>query len=419
MLPKHIQTVRRFRLRYAVAIVAGCLTTVLVFHAGEGYFGYDEFGRINRSIDEQNRVTDYSYDEAGNIIGIRTTVTGTAPAITSVTPSSLRRGESVTIQVVGQNLLSTLVSTSDPQLRLNGLQNMQNTDTQMTFTLIADSDAILGAQQLTFSNNGGTTTAVVTVNPLLPAAYIAPGPVAVPPDSTPRQFRIRLSNADNVAHDFSFSVTDVTVATVPANVTIPAGATEAVVTVTGLKLGQTAFTFGSSEIPAQTQQLYVTNDYQAVYKTHAQPLGVVLQAPPATSQTIDLSPVISPVVGVLISKPATPASPVSVTPVVSPMVGVTLGSSVTGLDPNLASASTTFVLTIYGVELQGATAVQFVPNTDITADMPLIAADGRSLTVNVSIASTASQTQREVRVLAGTEQLPASSGWSMLFRVTP
>jgi YD repeat-containing protein len=289
VLPKIIQTIRRSRLRYVVASVAFCLSAALAAHAGEGYFGYDEFGRISRSIDEQNRVTDYSYDPAGNIIGIQTNVPALAPTITSLTPDNLRRGESKVIQVVGQNLLSTQISTSDPRLRLSGLQNMQNTDTQMTFTLTAESDAVTGVQQLIFSNNGGTATAGITVNPLLPTGQIAPGPVAVPPDSTPRQFRIQISHADTIAHDFSLSVTDATVATVPATVTIPAGATEAFVTITGLKLGQTAFTFASNAMGTQTQQLYVTNDYQEVYKTYARPVGIVLQEPPALPQTTSLA----------------------------------------------------------------------------------------------------------------------------------
>jgi hypothetical protein len=361
----------------------------------------------------------------------------------------------------------------------------------MTFTLTVENDAVMGAQQLTFSNNGGTTTASVTVNPLLPTAHIAPGPIAVPPDSVARQFRIRLSNADNVAHDFSLSVTDATVATVPATATILAGATEAVVTFTGLKLGQTALTLASNDIGAQTQQLYVTNEYQEIYKTYTRPLGVVLQEPPVPPQTTDLgpivspvlgvtipelpeqtppvsvapivspvlgvvipeppeqtppvsvAPIVSPVLGVTIPEPPEQTTPISVTPIVSPvlglvvqepppdptstavsplvspMVGLTLGSSVTGINPNTASVGTNFVLTIYGVELQGATGIQFVPDTDVTTDTPVIAIDGNSLTVNVSLASTAPQTQREVRVLAGTEQLPASNGWSMLLQVTP
>jgi YD repeat-containing protein len=431
-------------LRCAVSILAVCLTTALVAYAGEGYFGYDEFGRINRSFDEQNRVTDYSYDEAGNIVGIRTTVSGTAPTITSITPNSLRRGESKVIQVTGTNLLGVNISSPDPGLVVSNVGTMQSTDTQVTFTLTANADAIRGTQQLTFANSAGSTTAPVTINPVLPTIYTMPGPLAAPPDSVERQFMVRLSNADNVTHSFTVTVADSTIATIAATTaTIPAGAMEAQIAITGLKTGQTAITFDSDTLDQTTFIAYVTTEYQEMNKARSALVGVVVQEVPPPTPSVTYSPMSAPHVGVLIEEPAQASAPATYSPIVAPIVGVTvqeissdpapssvsslmapfvgvaLGGVVTNMTPTSASAGQTVTLSVGGNALGNATAVRFLPDTSVTPGIPSIAPDGTSLIVEVVIAADAPQTVRRVKVLAGTEELPTSDESITQFQIAP
>lgn len=424
------------------AVLAACLTTALAY-AGEGYFGYDESGRVIRSIDEQNRVTDYRYDEAGNIIGIRTNIPEFAPTVTSLAPDALRRGESKVIQAAGTNLLGVTISSSDSGLVVSNVGTMQSTDTQVSFTLTATAGAILGAQQLTFSTSAGSTTAGVTVNPALPTVYTMPGPLAVPPDSVQRPFTLRLSNADNIPHSLTISVADPTVATVAATtVTIPAGALEAQIPITGLKAGQTAITFDSATLGTTTFIAYVTTEYQEMNKARSALVDVVVQESPLPA-SVTYSPLSAAHVGIVVAEPAAPPAPVTIAPIVAPLVGVSvqeapadapstsvtsltgplvgvaLGGVVTSMAPKSASVGQTVTLTIGGHALGEATAVDLVPDTGATPGVPTVAPDGTSLTVDIVIAADAPQTIRRVKILAGTGELPVSDESITQFQIAP
>lgn len=430
-------------LRYSVSILAACLTAALA-HAGEGYFGYDEFGRINRSIDEQNRVTDYTYDAAGNITGIRTNIPALAPTVTNLAPDALRRGESKVIQVTGTNLLGVGISSPDPGLVVSNVGTMQSTDTQVSFTLTATSDALLGTQQISFSSSAGSASTAVTVNPGLPSVYTMPGPLAVPPDSVQRSFTLRLSNVDNIPHAFTISVADPTVASVATTTAaIPSGTLEEQVLITGLKAGQTAITFDSATLGSTTFIAYVTTEYQEMNKARSALVGVVVQESPSPPATVTYSPISAAHVGVVVAEPATPPAPTSVTPIVAPLVGVSveetpaepasmsvaslsgplvgvaLGGVVTSMTPKSASVGQTVTLTIGGHALGGATMVQFLPDTGITPGVPVVALDGASLTVEVVIAVDAPLTVRRVKVLAGSEEISTSDESTTQFQIAP
>ncbi len=395
MLPKTLLTRRGSVRRAAVSVLLACLTAASSSFGGESYFGYDESGRIIRSIDEQNRVTDYSYDPAGNIIGIRTATPTLAPTITSLTPDALRRGESKVIQVTGTQLLGVNISSADPGLMISNVGTMQSTDTQVSFTLTATVNAVLGTQQLTFTNSAGSTNAPITVNPTLPTTYTLPGPLAVPPDSLERQFTLRLSNVDTVAHSLTITAADPTVATVGGTATIPAGASETQIPITGLKVGQTAITFESTTLGTNTFIAYVTSEYQEMNKAHARSVGVVV-----------------------LEEPSAPA-PVSVTPLAASSVGIAVGSVVIGLNPISASVGQVISLTVYGSELHNVTEVRFSPATGLSVGAPVIAPDGSSLVVQVSVAADAPKTMRTVEAFAGATPLPTSDGWSSMLWITP
>lgn len=416
MLTKRLPRLRTSMLRYSVSILAACLTAALAY-AGEGYFGYDEFGRILRSIDEQSRATEYSYDPAGNITGIRTGLPAPAPTISTVTPNNLRRSESRVMKVTGANLLGVSITSTDSGLHIDK-DARYSTDTSVTFTLTATAVAIIGQTALTFTTKAGSTQALVTVNPAMPSVITAPAPLAVPPDSVTRQFALRLSHADTIPHSLMLSVADPTLAMASSTVSIPAGATEASVQITGLKAGETLVTMASNTLGTSVTYAYVANDYAEMNKSRAKPLGIVVQEP-ATTVATSITPFAAPLLGVLKQEPVAAPASVTISPMVAASVGVALGGVVTGMTPNTAAVGQTFALTVNGVDLHNVTAVQFSANTGITVYPPVIASDGRSLSVNVSIAADAPQMLRQVQVIAGSALLPTSPESLTQFRVTP
>jgi len=128
------------------------------------------------------------------------------------------------------------------------------------------------------------------------------------------------------------------------------------------------------------------------------------------------TPIASAILGVV--KETTTTPPSQSLGLFSSALGVSVGGVATGIDPTAKPIGESFTLTVQGFELQGVTAVQFSPNTGITVGAPTVAADGRSLTVPVTLAVDAPQTLRTVRVLAGTASITFSNPAAALFRVT-
>ncbi|MFA7239233.1 MAG: RHS repeat domain-containing protein [Sulfuricellaceae bacterium] len=144
---------------------------------------------------------------------------------------------------------------------------------------------------------------------------------------------------------------------------------------------------------------------------------------PANTFTVTLqsgqtfAPVASSLLGVSL---ATSVAPISV-PVLatSPSVGVTLGKAVSGMNPKVGIIGSSITLTLQGSDLNGASSVQFAPTTGITAGTPRVAADGKSLTVDLTIAVDAPQTLRAITVWADGARVPAAQGGDRFFVSAP
>src|SRR5690349_13711485 len=67
---------------------------------------YDALGRLVKVVDTSGNVATYNYDAVGNLLSItRSTLSTTAPAILSFSPTQGPVGQTVTIQ--GQNFATT------------------------------------------------------------------------------------------------------------------------------------------------------------------------------------------------------------------------------------------------------------------------------------------------------------------------
>lgn len=129
------------------------------------------------------------------------------------------------------------------------------------------------------------------------------------------------------------------------------------------------------------------------------------------------TPIAAPLLG-LVLEAASPPPPTSTLGLGAPQLGVTLGSVVTGIVPSAGSIGDTLTLTISGTGLHEVTTVEPVPATGIVAGPPAVAADGRSLTLSLTLAADAPQSLRTLLVKAGTATLPAAPSSANQFRVT-
>lgn len=230
----------------SVALLLAAFTCVAL--AAQERYDYDALGRLIRVIDEQGRVTEYVYDAAGNLLQVITGGTAQAPVVTSISPNSIRRGETKLIQITGSGLTGAHVSTSDPGLDITGLQTSA---TQITFSLTATLGAALGTQLISISNAAGTTSASITVNLVLPKLAASPSPVAVAVEGPARSVSVTLSSADSIDHEVSLAMANPGIATVtPSSLTFIAGETQKTVTITGLSVGTTTMNLTSTTLAA-------------------------------------------------------------------------------------------------------------------------------------------------------------------------
>ncbi|GAB6043528.1 hypothetical protein [Endothiovibrio diazotrophicus] len=101
-------------------------------------------------------------------------------------------------------------------------------------------------------------------------------------------------------------------------------------------------------------------------------------------------------------------------------LGLVYGGAITAIAPARAIIGTTLTLTIEGSGLGEAAAVALHPADGITTGTPTVAADGRTLTVALTLAADAPTTVRTVRVTtAGGAALPPATPGATQFLVTP
>jgi len=345
-----------------------------LLQAGQERYDYDALGRLVRVIDEQGRVTEYVYDAAGNLLQVVTSAQSEAPVISSIQPSDLRRGEAKQFQITGTGLTNARLSASDPNLEISGLSVSA---LKLTFTVSAGLAAALGSQSLTVSNAAGSAATSITVNPALPKFAVEPVPLAIPPDNQPHPFTVRLSNADTIDHVIALSLSNQNASVTPAQLTFPAGQTTAQATIAGVTAGQTTLTLTSPTLGSSLVPIYITGEFRGLDTSYAAPVGVVIQSSTHTSRDVG--------------------------PIVSRSVGVVVGGAVTAVTPNrLVIGGGPATLTVSGVGLGAAASLVVTPSDGLTLGAMTVASDGTSVSVPVSVSTSAPLGVRRVIVSSST-----------------
>ena len=283
----------RLALRVLAVVVAMSGGAAL---AGTERYDYDALGRLVRAIDEQGRVTEYVYDPAGNILRVIVSGAGSAvpPAVTSISPGSIRRGETRSFVITGTGLTGARLSTTDPALEISALQTSA---TRITFDLTVLASAPLGAHVFSLANAVGSASVQVSVNPVLPVLGLSPQPpVALVLGGAPRNFTVTLSSADNIDHVVSVASANPAVVTVsPPSITFVAGQTEATISITPQSLGNTTIDLTVATLAAASFPAGVGAALVGEAVTVTRPLSVHLRAPTAGAPAGNAMNVTNPV----------------------------------------------------------------------------------------------------------------------------
>jgi len=143
----------------------------------------------------------------------------------------------------------------------------------------------------------------------------------------------------------------------------------------------------SSDTPSAANTFTVTTEAGATYSPLlSRPIGVLVSyPPPAPERNYTYGPVRSLEVGVLVESPApSDTRNVSYNPVLSRPVGVAVGAVVTAMTPAAIEPGATAELTIHGAGLDRIDSVLIQPAAGFTIGTPHPAADGLSLTVDIT-----------------------------------
>ena len=337
--------------------------------AAEQTYDYDALGRLVRSTGGGN-VVEYRYDAAGNLLEVSGNLPVTPPTVSTVTPDSLRRGQSAQITLTGDGLGYASVTSPSSALTLSGVSAQPSA---IAFNLSVADDAPLGAQTFTVSSSAGSANFAVTVNPKLPVLLVAPVPLAVAPDSVPRSFIITLSNPDTVAHTVNLATSNPAIATVsPASLSVAPGQTSVLASIAGVLGGSTTLSLTSPTLQTVQVPVFVTAEFAGINTSHAPLLGVVLETPPGppATQTVQLG--------------------------ASADVGVVIGGHIRDIAPRAAPRGVSLTLTVFGKGLETASTVSVSPADGVTLGTLTAAPDGLSATLPVTVADTAPATLRQI-----------------------
>lgn len=337
--------------------------------AAEQRYDYDATGRLVRAVGN-GQSTDYVYDPAGNLLQVTGGVAA-SPVIATVTPSPIRRGQTVTVTLTGSGLSFASVTPPSVHFSVSG-QKVQ--PSSIEFVLAVATDAPLGAQAFTVANAAGSAVANIGIDPQLPVLSVAPQPLAIPPDNVPRPFNLTLSNADSVPHTLNFAMSPPSLAAIaPTSVVVNPGTTSLQPTIAGKVGGTGTLTISSPTLATIQVPVFVTAEFSGINTSHAANVGVVKEAPPAPPPTqnallrglSDLSVVVG-----------------------GHLLRVSPDAVVRGAGP--------VTLTLFGKGLEQVQNASIQPSAGITLSGYTAAPDGLSATLTIDVAANAAPTLRQL-----------------------
>jgi hypothetical protein len=413
------------------------------------------------------RVVEFEYDGAGNIVRIITREQSDPPVISPLNPSFINQGQSRTITVNGSNLLGVEVSTDAPGLSIVAVDADES---GISFQLTADSQAAIGNAIIRFTNGIGEVEQSIFVAEAGPVISTSPNPMTIglsPPTNT---VTLNFSEPRPENETYTLTTSNNSVAdTVASSFTILAGQSQVDIALDGVAFGSTnlnieltakffAYSFPvfvgksyaelAAEFPDMLQRnlfaasvgVVLQDGTQFAPGTVSQVVGVVLQdgthfVPGTVSQVVGVEVgrlsgiTLDPVgvfygdglVGSLTARPVGVNVSDAVDLVYSPIVGAVYGTLFDALQPTMvatdSTVDSTVDLTVTGLNLNEVIDFTFTPDADITLEGFTVNPEGTQLTLTLTIDSLATLGQRTVSVQDGSGAVPTLSGQPLVIEL--
>lgn len=399
-----------------------------------------------QAFPDVQRVTEYDYDTAGNIVGIRTVQNVGPPQVNSLQPAYIHINSRVTVTATGINLNLAEVTTADSGLTIS---NVSATEYQVVFSIQADESAVVGPATLNFTTRLGTDPELFTVAEKTPVISTDPNPIVLKPDNQLVEVSLLFESSFETDQVYDIATTNPSIASVvEESITLLAGEREASVHLKGLALGSTALEINQlANNLALGIPVIVTEDRlpAGVYAFYSTPVGVtVTVAQESNSSAWFLSRPVGVVsftgqyaisdawfltrsVGVV---SFTGQYPISDGPFLSRLTGVTafldegevadglyiahpagvlLGIVADQVTPSSVPRGSSLTLILSGNELHSVTAASFIPADGITITGGLsFSPDGGQLDIPVSIGSSAPTGPRAISLTTPQGEVLAS-----------
>ena len=319
------------------------------------------------------------------------------PKLTSLSPTEVfaNRGDQP-LQLVGQNFQQTSV------VELDGTPLATTVPSATGAAAVLPNQTTIGNREIRVRTpnalvaGGFQLSNALPLKVVQPAASLSPATVSMFQGNTKVMTLTLPFAAPAGGLEFSLSSSAPLIAGVQATVTVLAGTTSAQFDIRGAGIGAAVVT--ASRTGWTNVQVPVT----------------VVDPP----RRVDFTPIVSPLVGVQIGPVASVAG--STPTYLARPVGILVGTSASSMSPKAAVVGTVVTLTVKGTGLSAVSSVRAVPSEGLTFATPQGSADGRELTVQVTVAADAPKTARRIAFsITGGELVFVNPAESQLLVTSP
>ena len=349
-------------------------------------------GATTLAYADSERIVHYQYDTAGNLTGITSAVNQNPPDVISVSPTFINIGQTLSITATGTDLGGVDVSVVATGLSIS---DIVTSPTVVTFILTASSSAELGNEILTFTSRLGTDSESIVIAEQIEGITTQPDPISVAADGQPSQVKLIFDGPSATEEIYSLSITDTVIATVvQSTITVPQGASEAIIDITGLLDGNTELVLVNvSQFFFIKFPVYVAAKFSGDGENFSAPVGIIVGAEDESG--VNNNPVLSSAVGITVSSGG------ENNPVLSSAIGITVGSggennSLISMNSGLSvgpvlnlvqpismNPGTLVNFTISGLELGSVDAVIIEPADDLTLSGLTINPEGTEISFSI------------------------------------